>query len=80
MPVEDHPVHVLTKQGADARYGCWNLGAHKPRYFTFNWRLVEHRMSTECRYDKSLSDLKCEGCKHRGSGEAYDLRVRTEGK
>lgn len=80
MPVIDHEVHPLVQQSADARYGCLNRGANKPRYFTFNWRLVEYRMSEGCRFDKSLSDPKCEGCKHRGSGEAYDLRVRTEGK
>ena len=28
-------------------------------------------MSMECRYDKSLSDTRCSGCKHAGSGEAY---------
>lgn len=41
---------------------------------------IEHRMSTECRYDMSLADAKCEGCAHRGSGEAYDAMVRGAGK
>jgi len=41
---------------------------------------VPHRMSRECRNDISLSDPKCAGCKHVGSGEEYSLNVRTNGK
>lgn len=32
--------------------------------------------STECRYDNSLTDPHCEGCEHRGSGEAYAKTIR----
>lgn len=34
-------------------------------------RLIPHVMTTECRNGASLTDLKCEGCEHRGSGEAH---------
>jgi len=40
---------------------------------------IPHRMSTECRYDMSLSDSKCAGCPHQGSGEARSERIRREG-
>ena len=92
MPVEDHPVHESVRQGADARYGCWGItGEEIPAYWVpvrstkdflspLKCVMLEHTMSTECRYDMSLSDPKCEGCKHRGSGEAYDKRVRENGK
>ena len=36
--------------------------------------------SLECRYDMSLTDDKCEGCEHRGSGEAYDKKILEVGK
>lgn len=32
---------------------------------------IEFRMSNECRYDRSLSDNACAGCRHAGSGERY---------
>lgn len=41
---------------------------------------VKHAMSTECRFDMSLKDPKCEGCEWRGSGEKYDEMVRRNGK
>lgn len=41
---------------------------------------VRNVMSTECRYDMSLEDAKCDGCEWRGSGEAYDAMVRSKGK
>lgn len=80
MPVIDHDVHPSTMKGPDFRYGCWNkprpgnlvnLGGH------FGLRLF--RMSRDCRYDMSLTDYACHGCKHRGSGEAYAQSVREAG-
>lgn len=47
--------------------------------FQFHAKQVEHRMSTECRYDMSLKDQACEGCQHRGNGESYDAMVRSKG-
>lgn len=39
--------------------------------FTLVDRFIKHTMTTECRYDLSLSDPRCEGCRDRGSGEAH---------
>ncbi len=88
MPVEDHPVHAITKQGSDARYGCCNREPFASGHYAKDgfdgprqrWSWVPHKMSRDCRYDMSLRDPKCDGCKHRGSGEAYDKKVREEGK
>lgn len=41
---------------------------------------IQDSMSRECRYDKSLSDIKCDGCPRRGSGEAYAKKVMEIGK
>lgn len=88
MPVIDHPIHekVIEKQGA--KYGCFNRKPYSQGYlapnrvyapsgnFTMENAFVPHVMSNDCRYDMSLTDRKCEGCEHRGSGEAYDQSVR----
>jgi len=72
MPVFDHPVHRHGVVDTDHRYQCHN----RPPYL----ETVEHsqggaswpfRMSNDCRYDRSLSDRFCAGCKHAGSGEAW---------
>jgi hypothetical protein len=68
MPVVDHPVHPGTVQHAGHRYGCWNLPAE-----------LNHRMSNRCRYDMSVTDPCCSGCKHRGEGDEYDAQVRKAG-
>lgn len=83
-PVEDHEVHSRVKRGSDHRYGCHN----RPRPAQGAWVASakayggghKFRMSSECRYDQSLSDTRCCGCKHRGSGEAYDQKIRENGK
>ena len=49
-------------------YGCHNGPRPKPNKV----------FSSECRYDKSLTDQRCLDCKHRGSGEAYDLKIRSD--
>lgn len=93
MPVIDHEVHESTKAGLDKRYGCWNKSrdfnayyapqrfagsdGYKPS-FRFEAVRIVNRMSKECRYDMSKTDYMCEGCKHRGSGEAYAELVRSE--
>ena len=40
---------------------------------------VEFRMSHECRYDRSLSDSACLGCKHAGNGERYIAEQNQKG-
>lgn len=73
----DHEIPPSGKVGPDHRYGCWN----KPRPARLvnlgdNFGLRINRMSRECRFDMSLSDPSCTGCKRRGSGENYDATVR----
>lgn len=41
---------------------------------------IEDHGSLECRYDRSLGDPKCNGCQHRGSGEAYSESVQGGAK
>lgn len=81
MPVEDHAVHEKVKIGKDHRYGCFNFDGRKQTVVSLmsgnSW---PYRMSNECRYDMSLTDPNCTGCKHRGSGEDYDRMVREIGK
>ena len=90
MPGIDHDVHELVRQGAEARYGCYNRVERKNKYWARNvarnlvppmdvWVLVTDYSSKECRYDLSLKDMKCEGCAHRGTGEAYDAEIRRRG-
>lgn len=94
MPVEEHEVHSKVKEKAGTKYGCFNRHGYMEAYYAPNRKMgssgyepiffferirVPHTMSRECRYDMSLKDVKCEGCEHRGSGEAYDAKVRAKG-
>ena len=72
MPVAEVEVRLGSSVDAEHRYRCHN----RPPYL----ETVQHsqggaswpfRMSRECRYDRSLSDRFCQGCKHAGSGEAW---------
>lgn len=74
MPVIDHATHAHTVLEDGRPYGCHDK-VFARSYLHANMRLVEHRMSKECRYDKSLSDGRCAGCKHAGSGERYAAEV-----
>jgi radical SAM protein with 4Fe4S-binding SPASM domain len=83
MPVLDHETHesVIEKEGA--KYGCWNM--HRPTVgdiveSTYSGEKWSYVFSEECRYDMSLTDTKCDGCEWRGSGEMYDLEIRSKGK
>ena len=91
MPVLEHDVHEKVRIDTAHRYGCHSRIGYSGGYYAPDRRyygtggfdvvsaLVENRMSKECRYDMSLSDTSCEGCPHRGSGEAYDKRIRSQG-
>lgn len=79
MPVEDHEIHESVRHTDDKRYGCHNRPAYADGYIASPWAksvYVPNKMSRECRYDRSLSDAWCVDCKHRGSGEEYDRRIR----
>jgi hypothetical protein len=93
MPVLEHEVHALVRAKDGDVYGCWGRRAFADGYYAPDRRYVEgsegfepvivyldHRMSTECRYDMSLTDVKCAQCNHRGSGEAYVAHVKLLGK
>ena len=74
MPVDDHPVHIKTKIGANYRYGCNNgirstIGYYAPDRIYRNegtfyvvQRFIENKMSRDCKYDMK-NDPHCEGCK-----------------
>jgi hypothetical protein len=94
MPVLDHETHQTTigSERYDAcrekvlEYGYWaqdgwehsgvdGLGGSHPK-----WVWITDESSATCRYDKSLTDSKCEGCHRRGQGEQYDQLIRSKGK
>lgn len=93
MPVLDHEVHEKVRHGSDFRYGCHSKNNHvrKDGYFAPGrvYLKDEHdyatihiyvhdTMSKDCRYDLSLEDKACEGCKRRGQGEQYDQFIRSQ--
>lgn len=95
MAVLDHKVHEKVKIDQGKPYGCHNgdrrmQGYYAPNrmagsdgykpMFRYEAVRIEHRMSKECRYDMSLTDPRCDGCNHRGSGERYNEMVRSKGK
>ena len=84
----DHAVHPSTI--SSERYDMCRESVRKDGYWARDmshrmqppkdvWTWVADRGSKECRYDLSESDPKCEGCKQRGVGRAYDEFVRREG-
>lgn len=94
MAVIDHAVHEKVRIKADKPYSCNNLDRKFPIYHAPDrfagttgdqpiWWLrrkpIKHVMSRKCRYDMSLTDPRCGGCKQRGSGEKYDATVRAQG-
>ena len=91
MAVLDHPVHEKVRELAGAKYGCFNRKPYSEGYYapsrvykpdgTFYiiQTFIPMVMSRECRYDMSLTDSKCAECKHQGSGEAYNERIRANG-
>ena len=92
MAVIESQSNALNTCFSTRPYGCSNRkmqpGYYMPvrRYdretgdFEVDTKFIEHAMSTECRYDKSLTDQRCQFCDHRGSGERYDQMIRSKGK
>jgi hypothetical protein len=90
VPVAETQPHSLTQRSATAPYSCANgdrsaLGYWAPARWFFpdgsfemGRKFILHTMSRECRYDRSLTDPRCATCKHRGSGEEYSIKIRTE--
>lgn len=82
MPVENHEVHAKVKIATNKPYGCHNGDRTSAGYIGSPWgtpKFIVHAMSTECRYDMSMTDPRCENCKHRGSGETYAKMVTENG-
>lgn len=93
MPVIEHSVHDKVRINSDTPYGCKDRDIseayHAPDRragttgyqptFWFERVRIPHVMSRSCRYDLSLQDARCGGCKHRGSGEKYNQMVRSKG-
>lgn len=71
MPVVEVVVRPGSSVGPEHRYGCFNRPAFKQTVESSHGDTWPYRMSNECRYDRSLSDRFCQGCKHAGSGEAW---------
>jgi len=91
MAVLTHEVHEKVKIDINKPYGCHGFGNRYKGYlvqersyrndgtYVLRDKFIEYRMSHECRYDMSLTDPRCENCKNRGSGEAYNEMVRSKG-
>ena len=83
MPVIEHPVHEHGVRDAEHRYGCHNRPPFREwcesSLSTFNAEHWPFRMSRECRYDRSLDDSACAGCRHAGSGERYVAEQEAKG-
>ena len=82
MPVIEHPIHEHGIRDAEHRYGCFNRPPMREWVESsslFNAAHWPHRMSRECRYDRSLSDSACAGCCHAGSGERYVAEQQDKG-
>ena len=82
MPVIEHPVHEHGVRDAEHRYGCWNRPPFREwceSSSPFDASHWPHRMSRECRYDRSLDDSACAGCCHAGSGERYVAEQAAQG-
>ena len=91
MAVLTHEVHEKVRIAINKPYGCNGFDKRGKGYFVqersyrkdgtyvLRDKFIEYRMSHECRYDMSLADPRCESCKNRGSGEAYNEMVRSQG-
>lgn len=71
MPVVEVKVRPSSSVGPEHRYGCFNRPAFKQTVESSHGETWPYRMSNECRYDRSLSDRFCSGCKHAGGGDAW---------
>lgn len=77
MPVDDHPIHERTREGVDARWGCWGRERYADGYFAPNRayrpdglfvdmpKWIENGNSKTCKNDISATDPKCAGCRNR---------------
>jgi hypothetical protein len=77
-PVDDHAVHEKVKIKADKPYGCKNHSSSAGYYapdrvykpdgtFYIVQVFIPHVMTTDCRYDMSRLDPRCNGCSYKES-------------
>jgi hypothetical protein len=90
MPVDEKEVHPLTV--GSERYDACREKVRRGGYWAPNRIYVDgcayakelvfvvDLMSQGCRYDRSLSDQKCEGCGQRGEGEKYSAMMIERAK
>ena len=88
MPVIEHPVHEHGIRDAEHRYGCHNRPPFEETLAVQGgWRIdgtrrlveIPFTMSRDCRYERSLDDSACAGCRHAGSGERYVAEQQAKG-
>lgn len=79
MPVVEVKVRPGSSVGPEHRYGCFNRPPYRETVESSHGDTWPYRMSNECRYDRSLSDRFCSGCKHAGSGEHYIAEQNDKG-
>ena len=90
MPVLESQPNELNTTSTATPYGCRDRVIKGGYYmdsrvysengtFATVQKFIPHTMSTECRYSSSLTDTRCATCKHKGSGEDYDLDIRLRG-
>lgn len=90
LPVLKTNPHELTVRIGTKLYGCSNrvfaAGYHVPQRcyspdgsFEMVTTFIRHTMSTECRQENTLTDIRCNECRERGLGDAYVNSVKNNG-
>ena len=91
MPVLEHETHEKVIQKEGFRYGCHNRDrtpqsymVQERDYYGFGYyrmkgKHIHNVLSTECRFDMSLTDPACEACWWQGMGEKYAEEIRKRG-
>ena len=90
MPVLDSNPHDLTKRTHADPYTCKDreIKQFYPKKqlllsddgSKYEWvdTMIEHKMSTDCRVDSSLTDPRCRTCKWKGNGVEYSRKIREQ--
>ena len=91
MAVLESTPHALTVRTGSEKWGCNNrvwakaYMLHQRVYtddgaYYMTPKEIKHTMSTECRQANTMIDVRCDGCRERGLGDAYVEKIRREGK
>ena len=90
MAVLETNPHALTVRTGTEPWGCSNrvfaegYWAPQRRYlpdgsFDMISKFIPHTMSTRCRQENTLTDIRCNQCRERGLGDAYVAMVKSNG-